>query len=406
MMLHRWKFGAGLTLALLLSFSPAGWFVSEEAEGEMTDARLKALAAQINPDGYTSHEVCGSCHETIHESWSKSAHARSVTDPAFQAALKETLEHHPEKSKALCLSCHAPTTRWTHSENLEDPMVQEGVTCDFCHTVKSVDLSSPNERFEMKPGLVKYGPFDYAPSPAHETAFSILHRNKPTLCAGCHEYATATGFPALSTYTEWKESPYPDLGVSCQDCHMALVQGATARKDVKIRDTGTYEFVNLHHLVGGGSKGQLRRGLDLRIPKAEVRGNRGFVEVEIENVAAGHKVPTGLPSKQLVLTVRALAGKGESEKETYSKSVVYERRVMDDQGRIIRSDGDLFFLASREKSDTRIAPREKRVETFRFPLPSDSMKAEITLAYRYQTPGDGESQITIIAQETRELRRR
>ena len=84
-----------------------------------------------------------------------------------------------------------------------------------------------------------------------------------------------SGFAALTTYSEWMAGPFPVQGVSCQDCHMALVQGETARSDVKIREEGSYRFVNLHRLVGGGRLGQLRRGLDLKILTAEPRGEDG-----------------------------------------------------------------------------------------------------------------------------------
>jgi cytochrome c554/c'-like protein len=392
-----WRRVAGGSIVL------AGWLVVGAplfAESKLTPAQIKSIAAKLNPNGYTSHTVCGECHQDIHKAWSESAHAKSFTDPAFQAGMTESAGKYGDSSKALCLTCHAPTTRVTHSTDLKDPLVQEGISCDFCHTVKSVDLSR-TEPFEMKPGLTKYGPFQYAPSPAHMTEFSLLHRNKPTLCAGCHEYKNAKGFPALTTYSEWMAGPYPVQGVSCQDCHMALVQGDTARSDVKTRDEGSYRFVNLHRLVGGGSLGQLRRGLDLKILTAEPRGEDGVVEVEITNSAAGHKIPTGLPSKQLVLTVRALAG----DKETSSETRVYERKLVGDKGAPIKSDGDLFMNASKVVSDNRIAPKEKRRESFRFPLKSGSMTAEITLAYRYQAPGQTEPKILTIATETRQLRR-
>jgi Cytochrome c554 and c-prime len=365
-------------------------------------AKPRAPVARIRSDGFTGHEGCGSCHQDIHKAWSESAHARAVSDPAFRAGVEESVTKHGEDSKRLCLTCHAPTTFVTHATNLQDPLVREGITCDFCHSVKSVDLSRTDNPFEIVVGPVKYGPFEYAPSPAHQTALSVLHRNKPTLCAGCHEYKTVGGFPALTTYSEWTQGPYPALGVSCQDCHMALVQGSTARKDVKIREEGSYRFINLHRLVGGGSLGQLRRGVDLEVLTAEARGDSGIVEVEIVNSAAGHKVPTGLPSKQLVLTVKALAG----GKETFSESRVYQRKVVDEKGQPIRSDGDLFMAASREEADNRIAPKEKRRETFRFPISAGTMQAEITLTYRYSPPGPEAPRVLVLARELKELRRR
>jgi hypothetical protein len=123
--------------------------------------------------------------------------------------------------------------------------------------------------------------------------------------------------------------------------------------------------------------------------------------VEIANGAAGHKIPTGLPSKQLVLIVRALS----DGKETFSQTRVYERKLVDSKGAPIKSDGDLFLAAAKVVSDNRIAPKEKRKETFRFHLASGTVKAEITLAYRYLAPGTTEPKILTIAQETRELRR-
>ena len=255
----------------------------------------------------------------------------------------------------------------------------------------------------MAPGPVKYGPFEYGPSPAHPTAFSLLHRNKPTLCAGCHEFRTASGFPALTTYSEWKAGPYPAQGVSCQDCHMALVLGDTARKEVKTRQEGSYRFINLHRLVGGGSLGQLRRAHDLRLVAADVRDEGGYVEVEIVNTAAGHKVPTGLPSKQLLLSVRALS---EDGRETFAESRIYERQVLDDRGAPIRSDGEIFLTAAKVVSDNRLAPGEKRREIFGFPIRPGTVKAEITLAYRYRPPGAAAPTLQKIAQEVRDLRRR
>jgi hypothetical protein len=44
---------------------------SAPAQEAMSPARVKELAAQIRPDGYTSAKVCGQCHEDIHKAWSE-----------------------------------------------------------------------------------------------------------------------------------------------------------------------------------------------------------------------------------------------------------------------------------------------------------------------------------------------
>ena len=80
---NRCFLGTITALCLLLA---AG---SAPAQQKMTPAQVKALAGQINPSGYTSQKICGECHQDIHKAWSESAHARAVTDPAFQALLAE-----------------------------------------------------------------------------------------------------------------------------------------------------------------------------------------------------------------------------------------------------------------------------------------------------------------------------
>src|SRR5882672_3032781 len=71
-----------------------------------TPVKQRAPVVRIRSEGYTGHEVCGSCHQDIHKAWSESAHARSVTDPAFQAGVAESVTKYGEDSKRLCLTCH------------------------------------------------------------------------------------------------------------------------------------------------------------------------------------------------------------------------------------------------------------------------------------------------------------
>jgi len=166
---------------------------------------------------------------------------------------------------------------------LAQAVSRQGVTCDFCHTVKDVDLSKEWPPFQLDPGPVKRGPFAYSkPFAGHQAEYSALHPAKPLLCAGCHEFTNSNGLRVLATYSEWKESPYAGRGVSCQDCHMALVPGTKVKEGLEQGTTGA-RVVNLHRLVGGTSEGQLSRGLDLKFDSVSVTGTSANVRIMVTN---------------------------------------------------------------------------------------------------------------------------
>jgi len=183
----------------------------------------RSEAAPAPASVYTSAQQCAKCHQAIHVFWSESEHSRSATSKPFLAALAAAVGAAPDKDAArrACVWCHAPTALASGDYALEGPIAREGVTCDFCHTVADVDLRKPGHPFELQPGKVKRGPLEYVKSPPfHDTAYSVLHKSSPLLCASCHEHQNAHGVPVLSTYTEWMAGPYPARGQTCQECHM------------------------------------------------------------------------------------------------------------------------------------------------------------------------------------------
>ena len=329
-------------------------------------------------DRLNRSELCGECHSDIYGAWEGSIHARSFSGSIFQAALEEATDDRGHQARQLCLSCHAPAVLVNGDWEVKKAVTREGVGCDFCHSVKSVDLTRRPMPFDVELGGVKRGPFDYLESTAHETAYSPLHKSSPLLCAACHEYVNDQGVAVLSTYTEWVSGPYPALGVSCQDCHMAIVPGERVRSGLST-DPDT-RLINVHRLVGGSSLSQLRRGLDATL--REVGRKRGEVEVviEVRNVAAGHMVPTGLPAKQVKLELVARQG----DRKVYSDERVYARTLLDGKGRRPRTDAGVFMDSAKAPSDTRLAPKEVRIERFRFPAPPGEIQFSARLLYQYR----------------------
>lgn len=332
----------------------------------------------LNADGFTSSEVCAGCHKAIHEAWQDSIHARSFTNPVFSAALAEVRAKTGQEATRPCLACHAPTTLVTKDLEAKDPLTREGITCSFCHSIKSAASEWSPTAFSLDPGQTMRGPFQFASSPGHATLYSPLHRTA-LLCAACHQFKSDHGIAVLNTYEEWRSGPWPAQGVQCQDCHMALVRGSTADSIPRpaLPSAQDTRLINLHRLVGGSSLGQLRRALTARVRETSRREGSIRAVVEVSNDAAGHKAPTGLPSRSIVLRIEAT----REGKRFHTEERVYGRDVFDGAGKRLVSDADAFTSAARAGNDSRIGPGQKRTEIFTFAAPPGQAKLVIGLDY-------------------------
>lgn len=335
--------------------------------------------SMLNPGAFTEAEICAGCHKDIHAGWSGSMHATSYTDPVFREALDRVVSSQGQADlRPQCLSCHAPTTLVTKDFSGAGALTREGITCSFCHSIVGAKPTWGMDAFTLEPGQTMRGPFQFASSPGHQTEYSPLHRTA-LMCAPCHQFSSSSGVAVLNTYEEWKGGPWPSRGVQCQDCHMALVRGAVAETILKPAQISAQDrrLVNLHRLVGGSSLGQLRRALTATIRETKREGGSIKAIVEVTNDAAGHRAPTGLPSRSIVLQLEA-SSRGA---RFHSDERVYRRDLLDDAGKMILSDSDAFLRSARTGNDTRIAPGEKRIETFTFACPPGSAKLVVGLDY-------------------------
>jgi len=324
-----------------------------------TPAFAKKIRFKINKEGFTSSQICGKCHADIYNSWKESMHSMAATDPIFKASYIMAHYKNYEKAQKLCLSCHAPTTRVTKDYNLESPLTSEGITCDFCHSVKEVNLAHPDDPFILDLGRVKYGPNKKGDVRVHDIKYSPLHMSAE-FCAACHEYRP-NGVPVMTTYTEWKEGPYAEKGIQCQYCHMPKARGQIAT-DV----TGSKgKKVFSHNLAGGHSISQLKKAVEVKIAKVVRKKDRMTIYVDVTNSGSGHRVPTGIPTRKLLLfcEVRAVGGK------VYKEKIVYEKAIFDKNDKELVHDEDIMLgLGATIVKDNRIFPKETRKETFTFYL--------------------------------------
>ena len=332
-----------------------------------------AKAQTLHP--MSSAEVCGQCHLSIVESWKESAHARSMESRLFQDAMAAAEREMGATARSGCLGCHAPLAVQTGDMALDRKVSWEGVTCDYCHSVRTVDVESPNPRARTEYSLAKSGPLKDAVSGAHPTVFSPVHLSS-AVCAPCHEHRNGQGFGVLTTYSEWKASRYGKEGKNCQSCHMAAVAGKVA--DARFEREPTTS-INIHKMAGSRSAAQLNRALKMRLDVTREEG-RAKVTVELTNAAAGHFIPTGSPLRQLILDVTARTADG---KESRAKKI-YARTVKDAAGKVLDKEHFVFLKATGAVIDSRLAPEETRKEVFYFESPAGTAtEIKASLSYYY-----------------------
>jgi hypothetical protein len=273
----------------------------------------------------------------------------------------------------------------------------------------------------MKPGNTKYssrkGEID---SPAHEIVKSDLH-SKAEFCGICHNEKSPYDVWVKSTQLEWKEGPYAEEGVQCQDCHMTKANFKTASMGAE------YEDAKLHLFHGAHDPGKIKGTIEVRIHPDIREAEPGMpvkLTVALFNQKTGHKFPTGSVEDRIVwLHVEAEDSEGNKyhipvdkkgfEGEEYTiatndlayqdmgialndpefKGVdrdgivpvgdrIFRMPYFDPQGRMTIQQWNTASLGV----DYRIGPRETKVENFTFNLPYEIAEGpvKVTATVNYQ----------------------
>jgi len=332
---------------------------------------IKLESNSLNPSAR-----CAECHQEIYATWRRGMHSMATSDPIFEASYNQAYRYTAGKAKEVCLRCHAPVAVHTGDLEMQNPISREGVTCDYCHSVVSVDLKKRDNPIGIVLDGVKRGPLRVATSPVHKVARSPLHQSS-NFCAGCHEYVNRNGLPVLSTYSEWKSSPQATEGKTCQTCHMPLTPGETVPSHL----APARGKINLHDISGWHSVEQVKKAAKVRILQVERKAGEAVeIQVEVANIGSGHSIPTGTPTRRLVLEVVLFVGGREVTRFTRE----YQKKLLDKEGRLIFEDYRAMLDARTVMQDNRLRPGEKRVERFEaVVLPKGPLRAEAALYYRY-----------------------
>jgi hypothetical protein len=250
----------------------------------------------------------------------------------------------------------------------------DGVSCTFCHQIQSTGLGNDSsysggfviDTLTEKPDRVIFGPYttDSAESSLMQSSSGFIpqkteHLSRAALCATCHTLYTpfidsaeniAGEFPEQMPFFEWFYSDFRRTQ-TCQDCHMPEVQGGVRISNLS--QTLRSPF-SKHSFVGGNVymlgildkfgdelgvnassehfEDAVARTIDqlqnstaeVQVDETQLFGNRVIADVLVSNLA-GHKFPTGFPSRRAWLHVKL---------EDAAGNMLFESGAYSEDGRI------------------------------------------------------------------------
>lgn len=198
---------------------------------------------------------CEDCHAEEHGEWAQSRHGLAWRNGIFQ-------REYSEQPRAWCVNCHAPLAPQQEALAAGDSrLADQGVSCAACHVRRGALVSATRA----------------AHSP-HQTQIDPSFGG-PAMCADCHQFnfpilrggdgvaLRQTRHPMQATVADFRAGPARDTPGGCLGCH-----GSPAG----------------HAFRGGHELAMLQRALS-----ASWCRSGDEVVIELANVGAGHRVPTG-----------------------------------------------------------------------------------------------------------------
>lgn len=331
--------------------------------------------------------------------WRSTMLANSAKDPLWRAKVSHEGLVNPEHAEVLenvCTRCHAPQGNFNaHHSGQEyygiadmtaDSLALDGISCTVCHQVKSETMGNYSGNLLIGTAKQIWGPYidpftmpmlnhtSYTPSYGEQISDSRL-------CGTCHTLITnsvdlngnPTGeeFVEQALYHEWLNSDFPDQGTSCQTCHVPQIDDIVKISDRPPWLDGRTPF-GMHHLAGANVFMQkiLKENIDelgitaepqqfdstisrttrllqestLEISLTEINRTSDtlFLSLNMENLA-GHKFPSGFPSRRAFIEIILLDNAGDtlfhSGKTDDNFNLIHEDVTYEKHHNIINSEG-------------------------------------------------------------------
>ncbi|CAN5426903.1 hypothetical protein BH11BAC2_BH11BAC2_07970 [soil metagenome] len=306
----------------------------------------------------------------LYDDWETSMMGLAGVDPMWKAKVSHEILVNPSHSNELqtfCTSCHAPMGHYsamfkgqqyyTLADLATDSLGKSGVSCHSCHAIK--DSSTLGTEFS---GVIPYdtnrhvyGPFTLPLQGPMQLYVGLTpmyspHVSEGRMCSPCHTLIsnsvdlngipTGTSFVEQATYHEWLNSDYPAQAITCQTCHMPQLEDGIQIANGYTALPYRVPF-NLHEFAGANSfmvnliknnKQSLgvdapdanfdstlsainriitKQSVDVTMSLDTIHSDSAFFSVQLKN-KAGHKFPTGYPSRRAVLQFVVLKPNGDT----------------------------------------------------------------------------------------------
>lgn len=228
--------------------------VEDDDQQPTQDVTAETHLALFAENRFPSANTCKTCHENHYKEWSVSQHAYSQLSPIYMAMQNKINQLSNGTNGDFCIRCHTQVGmnlgESTYKSNLErHPTSREGITCVVCHRVNQPYGKASGRLALVEGDLLTevYGPTgdtelnrvldnrdkyrvvtnaNESGRQIHTKVGHFPHIQTSQFCGSCHDVNLFNGFRLEEAFSEYKNSPAAARGESCQDCHMATVQGA------------------------------------------------------------------------------------------------------------------------------------------------------------------------------------
>ncbi|MBT4287789.1 MAG: hypothetical protein HOD92_10665, partial [Deltaproteobacteria bacterium] len=403
------------------------------------------LHASFSPNDQIN---CANCHTTHLWEWGASKMGKAGTNKEVMKEYKVFKSKRKPYQENTCADCHAPIAAFNNPGKTDFNQAvrdnsnrSKGIECDFCHKIKAVevgnkpgvqaiDLSRQHFGQGMMQWIMAYGPYDNVQAMPMAASYHPLYK-KSAYCSSCHQdawklpgvekwdylsvypeaakqdlYEKGRVIPNQWTYQEWSEwqatlnDDHQNKGTTCQNCHMNWSQDMMPyyRYIVsgEIRDRFGNErapdSITPHRFQGATTK--MLTGVANLVIVAEADKDKLLVNIKVTNVNAGHRLPTGESSRNLILLVEAKDGKNRllklisgshvpewggvgNKKTDYAQhpGKGFARIMIDKNGKTNVSSWEAVAVVS----DNRLKPKTVDQSDFLFFLPNNIDREEVSV---------------------------
>ena len=421
-----------------------------------------------NDRGVKLPRDCGNCHTTVLWEWGLSKMGKTTQNNKVLAAYQQFAREKRIDQQNTCADCHAPIAALQAPGQTDyeravkgNYNLSKGIECDFCHKIRDVEVSnSPGvqaikmNRLNAGGWFFEYGPYDDVVAMPMAASYNPLFK-KSEYCSSCHQdgvrqqdgltwdytsvYPDAEKYPLYEkgqvipnqwTYQEWLEwqeslpETDKDKGVQCQNCHMNWTKEMlpyyrfVVSGDVKNFASERNPDTIFPHKFEGARPKRLEGSAHLTL-SSQKDGNVLEVTVGVTNVNAGHRLPTGQHTRNMILLVTAedengkplafidgpvvpdWGGTGQNEEDYGGRPGKGYARVTADENGTLNVP---VWRATRIASDNRLKAKETDESSYRFRLEQGSTEdvpvyVTAKLIYRkdfrdrQQAPAEGDGDI-------------